>query len=170
MEGRFFNLNSSWLLNATPTETWAIIADPEMSWPSWWPNCSFAGPLVRTTGHGTSPDAVLLATTTALNFKASLGYTLTITIHPTSVRAPAHISFEAGGDLNGTGGVRLSPAIGNQTQMNIEWRVRPTKRWMMFLAPVAGQVFAAAHAQMMRQGEQGLRSALETSQSQDSRS
>ncbi len=168
MEGRLFNLNSSWLLHAPPAEVWAIIADPEMSWPSWWPNCSFAGPLVRTQRHVNNPDAVLLATTAALKFRASLGYTLAITIHPTSVTAPAHISFDAGGDLNGIGQVTLSPTTGNQTQMNIGWRVRPTKRWMMFLTPVAGQVFAAAHAQMMRQGEQGLKSSLEESASQHS--
>ncbi len=162
MTPRLFDLSSSWHLPATPEAAWAIIADVDMSWPNWWPQCSYAGPLTRTEPQSNSQEDVLKATTAHLNFKAALGYTLTVTIHPTEVIAPREIEFNAGGHLEGTGRVTLSPeANGAATRMDIEWRVRPTQRWMNILTPIAAPVFTAAHALMMRQGERGLLKALQ---------
>jgi hypothetical protein len=162
MTARLFGLSSSWRLPTTSEEVWAIIADVDMSWPNWWPHCSFAAPLVRTEPASHYQEDILKATTAYLNFKASLGYTLTISIHPTKVVAPNEIDFDAGGHLEGTGRVTLSSeANGEATRMDIEWRVRPTQRWMQILTPIAARAFTAAHALMMRQGEQGLIQALE---------
>jgi len=161
MTQRLFDLNSTWQLPARSEAVWAIIADVNMSWPSWWPHCSFATPLVRTEAKSTSQEDILKATTAHLNFKAVLGYTLTITIHPTEVIAPMEIEFNAGGHLEGTGRVILTPeATGEATRMDIDWRVRPTQRWMNVLTPVAAPAFTAAHSLMMRQGEMGLIKAL----------
>jgi hypothetical protein len=161
MTPRLFDLSSTWYLPATPEEVWAIIADVDMSWPNWWPHCSFASPLVRTQARSDSQEDVLKATTAYLDFKASLGYTLTISIHPTKVVTPQEIEFDAGGHLDGIGRVVLSPeAKGNETIMEIEWRVRPTQRWMHLLTPIAAPAFTAAHTLMMHQGEKGLLRAL----------
>jgi hypothetical protein len=161
MTSRLFDLNSTWHLLATPKDVWAIIADVDMSWPSWWPDCSFAAPLVRSEPKSDSQEDVLKATTSYLNFKASLGYTLTISIHPTTVVTPREIAFDAGGHLQGTGRVTLAPeADAKGTRMDIEWRVHPTQRWMHLLTPIAAPAFTAAHALMMRQGEKGLIRAL----------
>jgi hypothetical protein len=156
MPPRLYDLQSSWLLPATPDNVWAIIADVNMSWPNWWPHCSFAGPLQRKQPASNSQEDILKATTAHLNFKAVLGYTLTITIHPTKVRTPAEIDFDAGGHLVGTGRVTLTPEADQRTRMDIEWRVRPTQRWMNILSPIAAPVFKAAHAHMMHRGENGL--------------
>lgn len=161
MTPRLFNLNSIWHLPATPEQVWAIIADIDMSWPTWWPHCSFAGPLIRTEPASTAQEDILKATTAYLNFKTALGYTLTISIHPTKVVAPREIEFDAGGHLEGIGRVTLSPeSHGETTRMDIEWRVRPTQPWMNLLTPIAAPAFTAAHARMMRQGERGLIRAL----------
>ncbi|MCI0142999.1 hypothetical protein KNN17_15640 [Arthrobacter bambusae] len=161
MTSHTFDLNSTWHLPATPEEVWAIIADVDMSWPNWWPRCSFAAPLVRTEARSNSQEDILKATTAYLNFKTSLGYTLTISVHPTTVVTPKEIAFDAGGHLEGTGRVTLSPDAKNEaTRMDIEWRVRPTQRWMHLLTPIAAPAFTAAHALMMRQGEKGLVRAL----------
>lgn len=161
MTARLFDLSSTWHLPATPEAAWAIIADIDMSWPKWWPHCSFAAPLVRTEPAGNNQEDILKATTAFLNFKASLGYTLTISIHPTTVVTPQEIEFDAGGHLEGTGRVNLHPeAKGEATRMDIEWRVRPTQRWMHLLTPIVAPAFIAAHALMMRQGEKGLVRAL----------
>jgi uncharacterized protein YndB with AHSA1/START domain len=161
MTSRLFDLSSSWHLPAPPEQVWAKIADIDMSWPQWWPHCSFAAPLVRTEAKSNSHEDVLKATTAYLNFKASLGYTLTISIHPTEVVAPKEIDFDAGGHLEGVGRVTLLPEIqGQATRMDIEWRVHPTQRWMNLLTPFAAPAFKAAHALMMRQGEKGLIKAL----------
>jgi hypothetical protein len=161
MTSRLFDLSSTWHLPAPPEEVWTIIADIEMSWPQWWPHCSFAAPLTRTKAKTNSQEDILKATTAYLNFKASLGYTLTISIHPTDVAAPREIDFDAGGHLMGTGRVVLtSENQGQATRMDIKWRVRPTQRWMNLLTPFAAPAFKAAHALMMRKGEKGLIKAL----------
>lgn len=161
MPPRTFDLSSTWQLPAAPEEVWAIIADVDMSWPQWWPHCSFAAPLVRTEPASNSQEDILKATTAYLSFRASLGYTLTISIHPTKVVTPTEIEFDARGHLEGVGRVTLSPGVnGDATRMDIEWRVRPTQRWMHLLTPIASPAFTAAHTLMMRQGEKGLVSAL----------
>lgn len=156
MVPHLFDLNSTWHLPAPPEQVWAIIADVDMSWPHWWPGCSFAAPLTRTESKSSSQEDVLKATTAQLNFKAFLGYTLTITIHPTSVDPPTDIHFDAGGHLEGIGRVTVSPEGAGRSRMDISWRVRPTQRWMNLMSPIAAPLFAAAHKLLMRQGEKGL--------------
>lgn len=169
MTPHVYDLRSSWLLPASAEEVWTVIADVNMSWPSWWPNCSFAGPLERVGPASSTHEDILKATTAHLSFKASLGYTLTITIHPTAVVTPREIDFDAGGHLVGTGRVTLTAEAKQTTRMDIEWRVRPTQRWMNLLSPVAAPAFKVAHAHMMRQGERGLTKAL-AKQGQNTRS
>lgn len=161
MKPRLFDLSSTWYLPAPAEQVWAIIADIDMSWPQWWPGCSFAAPLERWPAESSSQADILKATTAHLSFKAALGYTLTISIHPTMVVAPREIEFDAGGHLEGKGQVTLIPDDrGQATRMDIEWRVRPTQRWMNMLTPIAAPAFTAAHALLMRQGESGLMKAL----------
>ena len=168
-------LPSSWLLDATPETVWETVASPEMSWPRWWPGCTLQDLATDPCADTADPAGQLLATTVRLQFRASLGYRLSITIQPTSAARPHTIEFDAGGDLVGTGRIRLfpvppgtagEPAHGNahgggvQTRMDIDWRVRPTRRWMRALTPVARPVFTAAHSLLMREGERGLRREL----------
>ncbi|MCQ1946871.1 hypothetical protein [Arthrobacter sp. zg-Y1116] len=167
-------LPSSWLLDATPEAVWETVASPDMSWPRWWPGCTLqdlaTDPRAEADAETADPTAELLATTVRLRFRAALGYHLSITIHPTAAARPRIIEFDAGGDLAGTGRIRLFPvpaaAPGNapggaaQTRMDIDWRVRPTRPWMRLLTPVARPVFTAAHSLLMRQGERGLRREL----------
>jgi hypothetical protein len=161
MQPRLFNLSSTWHLPAPTEQVWAVIADTDMSWPQWWPHCSFAAPLSRRDSRSSSQEDILKATAAYLSFKAALGYTLTISIHPTEVLAPSEIDFNAGGHLHGTGRVTLTPEKqGQATCMDIGWRVHPTQRWMSLLTPVAAPAFTAAHALLMRQGEKGLTKAL----------
>ncbi len=153
---------STWALDADPASVWSVIADPNMSWPTWWPGCSFGGSLVRSEISVEASSAALLATTAPLRFRAALGYTLGITVHPTLVEPPHWIDFDAGGDLVGTGRVSLFPAgrDGHQTKMQIEWRVCPTQGWMRLLSPIAAPAFTAAHRHLMSKGEGGLRAEL----------
>jgi len=160
MAARLYDLSSSWTFPNGRQEVWDVIADPNMAWPNWWPGCTLAKPLDRAPHTGATNEALLLATTATLKFKASLGYTLSVSYHPTLVNATNEISFDAGGDLEGEGRVVLSNLDNGNTHMDIEWRVRPTSRWMTFLSPVAAPVFTYAHAALMRRGEEGLRAYL----------
>lgn len=156
MAARLYDLSSTWNFPNSRQEVWDVIADPSMAWPDWWPGCTLAKPLERSPQTATDNDELLLATTATLRFKASLGYTLSVSYHPTLVDSPNEIAFDAGGDLEGEGRVTLSKANNGHTQMDIEWRVRPTSRWMAFLSPVAAPAFTYAHAALMLRGEDGL--------------
>ena len=160
MTARLYDLSSTWMFPNSQQEVWDVIADPNMAWPDWWPGCTLAKPLERTSDTSMSTADTLLATTATLNFKTSLGYTLSVSYHPTFVDSPKEITFDAGGDLEGEGRVILSPTNNGQTQMDIEWRVRPTSRWMTFLSPVARPAFTYAHAALMQRGENGLKDYL----------
>lgn len=161
MAARIYNLSSSWTFPNTKQEVWDVIADTDMSWPDWWPGCTSTKPLERTAHAPDASDAeILAATTAALNFKASLGYTLKVSYHPTHVDSPNEIVFDADGDLHGDGRVTLTSVSNGGTQMTIEWRVRPTSRWMSFLSPVAAPAFTYAHRVLMHRGEEGLKQHL----------
>ena len=160
MTARLYDLSSSWVFPNSQQDVWDVIADPDMAWPDWWPGCTLAKPLERGQVTGTSNSDVLLSTTATLNFKASLGYTLAVSYHPTLVDSPNEITFDAGGDLEGEGRVILTSTSNGQTQMDIEWRVRPTSRWMAFLSPIASPAFVYAHAALMRRGQDGLKDYL----------
>lgn len=156
MAARLYVLSSSWTFPNSRQQVWDVIADSNMAWPDWWPGCTLAKPLERSPQTANTNNELLLATTATLKFKASLGYTLSVSYHPTLVDSPNEIAFDAGGDLEGEGRVTLSTINNDETQMDIEWRVRPTIRWMAFLSPVAAPAFTSAHAALMRLGEEGL--------------
>ena len=158
-------LPSSWLLDASPEDVWEAVAGPEMDWPRWWPGCTRqdVSPAAAPSGDRA---AVLLSSTVRLQFRAALGYRLSITLRPTAVDHPVSIDFDAAGDLAGSGQIRLTPLAADggtepvQTRMDISWRVRPTRPWMRLLTPVARPVLTAAHALLMHRGEKGLQRLL----------
>lgn len=114
MTARLYELSSSWTFPNSQREVWDVIADPDMAWPDWWPGCTYAKPLERAPHAGTSNEETLLATTANLKFKASLGYTLLVSYHPTHVESPREVTFDAGGDLEGEGRVLLSTSSAPQ--------------------------------------------------------
>lgn len=133
MTPRLFDFNSTWHLPGTPEAVWEIIADVNMSWPDWWPRCRFAAPLVRTETASTSQEDILKATTAHLNFKAAVGYTLTITIHPTQVITPTEIEFNAGDHLEGIG------RVSRQLQQTFDCRHRLPSSAMVLQPKTSGK-------------------------------
>lgn len=147
-----YDLHTRWSLSAPIQQVWEVMADPRMSWPDWWPQCTADAAVTEpAAGDG------LVGRTAGVAFRAGPGYTLHLSIRPTRVQAPHFIEFDAGGDLSGIGRVVLMAVDAGRTAVHIQWLVRPTRRWMAILSPVARPVFALAHAAVMRQGERGLR-------------
>lgn len=93
----------------------------------------------------------------SLTFKAGLGYQLMVDFSLTDQLAPRRLEFSASGDLVGTGEATLSALTADSCELTILWKVRPTKAWMVLLSPLAAPLFAWAHGQLMRRGEDGLR-------------
>ncbi|MDP5225934.1 MULTISPECIES: SRPBCC family protein [Arthrobacter] len=152
-----YDLRSEWHLPAPVEDVWAVITD--LSLPvgplPWWPGCRLTAPLAS----GSPPS--LRTTTARLEFRSGLGYRLRVDIQPRHLLAPHLLDADAGGDLLGTGRLRLSPADGGRaTVLRIEWRVRPVLPWMIRLSPVLAPLFAAAHGRVMKRGELGLAARL----------
>lgn len=171
---------SRWTLDAPREACWAVLADPALSWPTWWPGMS--GEVVGLgDGDGDGSRA-------RLSYRAPLGYTLRIGLHARRVEPPSGARFDVSGDLVGTGVVtlasasprRAAPAVldvpgaptartaltvpqampDEVTVVTILWDVRTTRPWMNALAPVLGGAFAWAHERVLRDGERGLRAHL----------
>ncbi|MEH0110501.1 hypothetical protein V6N00_12385 [Tersicoccus sp. MR15.9] len=165
MTARLYDLDSTWSLPDGVDAVWDVIADPRLDWAAWWPGCTAAKPVEHADEHadddgGRSREARLLASTATFDFRASLGYTLRISFHATRVERLREVAFDAGEDLSGTGAVRLAPRADGGTDVVIGWQVRPVRRWMAVLSPVAAPLFTRAHHAMMRRGEDGLRDHL----------
>lgn len=129
-----YDLFSTWTFPNTWQEVWDVVADPNMAWQNWWPGCTQGNSLEREPDAGTTNNELLLASTATLNFKASLGYTLSVRCRPTHAETLNEVRFDAGGDLAGEGRVALSSTRNGQTRMDVEWR-GPASRWMAFLSP-----------------------------------
>lgn len=155
---RRYDLQSRWDLPASVERVWDVLADPLMSWPGWWPQCAAEGP-VAGSGDDAAIGGGLVGRSAYLAFHAAPGYTLHLMIRPTRVQAPRFVEFDAEGDLSGIGRVALVPD-GDRTAVHIQWVVRPARRWMALLSPIAAPAFSAMHARVMRQGERGLREFL----------
>ncbi|MBO9705818.1 MAG: SRPBCC family protein [Arthrobacter sp.] len=163
MTPRLFDLRSTWHLPAPVEKVWGVLTSLDLrpGEPVWWPGCTVAAPLTVDPSSAHPGEQELTEVTAHLRFRTALGYSLTVSIHPTVAAPPRTLEFEAQGDLDGEGAITLTPdSRGHMTRMDIRWTVRPTVRWMNLLVPVAAPVFVAAHAHTMRKGERGLAAAL----------
>lgn len=125
LASRLYDLSSTWTFPNTRQEVWDVVADLNMAWQHWWSGCTQGKPLERESGSGTTNDELLRASTATLNFKASLGYTLSVGYHPTHAETLKGVTFNASRDLAGEGRVAHSSTRNGQTKMDIEWRVCP---------------------------------------------
>jgi hypothetical protein len=73
------------------------------------------------------------------------------------------IEARAFGELEGTGIWRFEAEGENKTRVQYDWRVKTTKPWMNFIAPLARPFFKWNHDIIMGWGEEGLKKRLAAS-------
>ncbi len=66
------------------------------------------------------------------------------------------IEARAFGELEGTGLWTLTAEDENTTRVRYDWRVKTTKSWMNFIAPLAKPFFKWNHDVIMNWGGEGL--------------
>jgi hypothetical protein len=130
-----------------------VLADPELSWPRWWPGLQ--GRVLALTDDGARQGS-----RAALAFRTPLGRRLRLELEATHVRPPGAARFAVTGDLVGTGLVTVSDAGPEASVVVVHWDVRTARWWLDPVGPLSRPLAAWSHARVMRAGERGLAAAL----------
>ena len=131
-----YRLITRWVLPADPERVWSTLADPLTTWPQWWPGLRADG------------DGFVLR-------PARWAYALRFTVTLVAEDPPRTARVAVTGDLVGTGLVELRPTPAGST-LELDWRVRTTRPWMIRTAPLLAPVFRRAHAHAMNRGYSAL--------------
>ena len=146
-----YSFVTTWRVPAPIEAVFDVIAD-STRWPEWWKG-------VRRVHEVEAGDATGLGSLRRYTFRSRLPYDLVFDMRTTRVERPHTLEGRAFGELEGEGRWRLETDR-DTTVVRYEWDVRTTQWWMNLLAPLARPVFAWNHDQVMRQGEEGLRTRL----------
>jgi uncharacterized protein YndB with AHSA1/START domain len=138
---------TSWLLTAERERVWDAIWDSER-WPEWWRG-------VRRAVETEPGDPGGIGRRGRYEWRSRIPYPVRFEVVSTVVERPHVLAGEATGGLIGSGTWRFFED-GGVTAVLYDWRVRPGKRWMNALAPLARPVFVWNHDQVMRWGGEGL--------------
>lgn len=144
-----YNFVTVWKFDAPVEKVWDAIKHSE-SWHEWWKG------VVRVVELKTG-DAEGVGSIRRSTWKSLLPYTLEFDSEVTRVEPMSLIEARAFGELEGAGVWTLSGENENRvTRVQYDWRVKTTKSWMNFLAPVAKPFFRWNHNVIMNWGGQGL--------------
>ena len=147
--GRAYSFVSRWALGAPREACWAVLADPELSWPRWWPG--LRGRVVALTDDGARQGS-----RAALAFRTPFGRRLRLELEATTVEPPSSARFEVTGDLVGTGVVTVSDAGPGASVVVVHWDVRTARWWLDPVGPLSRPLAVWSHARVMRAGGRGL--------------
>lgn len=156
MQGRAYRLTSTWLLPASAERCWAALADPELSWPRWWPGVTARDVVPAAGGRVVGSSATVV-------FRSPARYSLTLLLEVAAAEPPQRIRLLSRGDLVGSAEARLHEVDDAHTRLDVLWQVRPTRPWMALAGPVLAPAFAGAHRSVMRSGGRGLAAYLASS-------
>ncbi|GEL96214.1 SRPBCC family protein [Cellulomonas composti] len=138
---------SRWILPAPPARCWAVLADPAMSWPSWWPGVQ---------ALRVAPQPGPVGSSGSLSFRAPGGYRLRLDLFVVAADPPRTVTIAADGDLRGHARAALDADGSGGTSVDVEWDVEVARGWMRATVPVLRPAFRASHAAVMRAGCDGL--------------
>ncbi len=107
-------------------------------------------------------DADGLGSIRRSTWKSALPYRLEFDLEVTRIEAPNILEARAFGELEGVGLWTLS-AENENTRVRYDWKVKTTKGWMNYLAPLAKPFFRWNHDIIMGWGGKGLAKKLNCS-------
>ncbi len=119
-----------------------------LRWPEWWQGAECVE-------HAEDGDADGIGSVRRYTWKPRLPYRLQFDARTTRIEPLVALEAAASGDLEGMGKWSFSHDAGI-TRVRYEWRVRTTRPWMNWLAPIARPLFAGSHHHLMQQGAEGL--------------
>jgi len=137
-----------WRFDAPVERVWARIEDSE-TWSDWWQGVLKVERLKD--GDPRGVGAIHRST-----WKSALPYKLVFSSETVRVEQLKLIEIRAFGELDGSGLWTLNAEGAKTTRVRYDWRVKTTKAWMNFLAPVAKPFFRWNHNIIMNRGGAGL--------------
>jgi len=142
-----FHLISTWNIPASIETCWFSILDVK-AWPGWW---KYVDQVVETKqGHDSGINKIHQYT-----WSTCLPYRLTFNLCTTTIIPYQLITFEANGDLTGSGRCKFTQN-NNGTRIQFEWNVQTNKPWMSCISSYCKPIFEWNHRRVMQSGEQSL--------------
>lgn len=144
----YYEFVTVWRFDAPIEKVWEAIKHSE-SWNEWWKGVLKVVELKK--GDEDGVGSIRRST-----WKSQLPYTLEFDLEVLRIEPMTTIEARAFGELEGTGLWTLTAEDENTTRVRYDWRVKTTKSWMNFIAPLAKPFFKWNHNVIMNWGGQGL--------------
>ncbi len=144
----YYEFVTVWRFDAPIERVWKEIKNSE-TWSDWWKGVVQVEELKA--GDAEGVGKIVRST-----WKSALPYKLIFDSEIVRVEHLKIIEARAFGELEGTGLWQFESKDENQTRVRYDWRVRTTKSWMNFLAPIAKPFFKWNHDVIMNWGGEGL--------------
>lgn len=138
-----------WNIPAPLPPVWETIKHSE-TWHEWWKG------VVRVV-ELKAGDEDGLGSIRRSTWKSALPYTLEFDSEIVRIEPMKLLEARAFGELDGSGIWQFTPEAEDLTRVRYDWRVKTTKPWMNFIAPVARPFFRWNHDVIMGWGEEGLK-------------
>ena len=137
-----------WRFDAPIAPVWDLIKDSE-NWSEWWKGIVQVIELKK--GDADGVGAIHRST-----WKSALPYKLEFDSEVMRIEPLKVIEARAFGELEGVGLWQFTAESAELTRVQYDWRVKTTKAWMNFLAPIARPFFRWNHDYIMNAGGVGL--------------
>jgi uncharacterized protein YndB with AHSA1/START domain len=137
-----------WRFDAPIEKVWRELRHSER-WHEWWKGVLSVTELSPGAENG-------VGSIRRSTWKSALPYKLVFDMEVTRVEEPHIIEARAFGELEGTGVWTLTAEGENMTHVSYDWKVKTTKAWMNYLAPIAKPFFRWNHDVIMGWGGAGL--------------
>lgn len=144
----YYEFTTVWLLEAPIEAVWGEIKNSQ-GWAEWWGGVLEVKELKK--GDENGVGGIFRST-----WRSKLPYKLIFDSEVVRVEDLKQIESRAFGELEGVGIWTLTEEGENVTRVHYDWRVKTTKAWMNWLAPVAKPFFRWNHDAIMRWGAEGL--------------
>jgi hypothetical protein len=149
-----YHLLTIWHIEAPQAVVYDAIRD-SLIWPAWWHGAE----KVEQTDCG---DPNGLNSIRRYAWRGKLPYPLVFEVRATRITPGTVLEGLATGDLEGLGRWNFS-CHGTVSIVEFEWHIHSTRWWMNLLTPIARPFFIRNHAQLMKQGGEGLARLLNSS-------
>ncbi|HEX8194877.1 MAG TPA: SRPBCC family protein [Pyrinomonadaceae bacterium] len=137
-----------WRIEAPIEAVWEEIKNSQ-GWSEWWRGVLEVKEIKKGDENG-------IGNVFRSRWRSLLPYTLEFDSEVLRIENLKQIEARAFGELEGTGIWTLTAESEDVTRVRYDWRVKTTKAWMNWFAPIAKPFFRWNHDAIMRWGGEGL--------------